>query len=136
MRIDSDCIRDILLSVEGQASYSTGMYFRIGYTQYPDLLQKYDSEKLMYHVRYLLLAEYLYHPDDPGASAEWMNFVDLTPRGHEFLNTIRSPAIWSKTKRILEKAGAFSLKIVEATAEGIATAIIKELTGSKTFLMP
>lgn len=136
MRIDNDCVRDILLAVEENTTYQTAMYFRLGFRTNVDRLKQYTSDKLMYHVRYLFLANYLYNPDNTGNSVERNCFVDLTPNGHEFLNTIRTPVVWLKTKSILEKAGAFSLRIVEATAEGVATAIIKEATSAQTPLPP
>lgn len=124
MRIDNDCVRDILLTVEEFTTYEKAMYIRLRPSNTPERLQKYDIDKSLYHIRNLILANYLYHPLNPSQTAEYEQFVDLTPSGHEFLNTIRSPKIWDETKKLSEKAGAFSLKIISAIAEGVARGAI------------
>lgn len=130
MRIDNDCIRDILLTIEENTTYEHAMYFRDSRNYYSDRLQKYETDKILYHVRNLLLAGYLFKPPEImkkyPESALW---VDLSPSGHEFLNTIREPKVWLKTKELIHSAGSFSLKIVSATAEGVAKAYISSTLG-------
>lgn len=120
MRIDNDCVRDILLAVEENTTYEKAMYCRFRPSNTPSQLQKYEIDKILYHIRNLILAKYLYHPQNPSEGAEYEKYVDLTPSGHEFLNTIRDPKVWSETKQFAEKAGSFSLRIISAIAEGIA----------------
>ena len=79
----------------------------------------------MYHIRNLILADYLYYPKESIKAPDYREYVDLTPSGHEFLNTIRDPKIWKETKNFAAKAGSFSLKIVSAIAEGIARGYIQ-----------
>ena len=49
MKLDPDCIRDILLTVEEYTGYNKEMRVSEDSIKY-ELLQKYESEKVMYHI--------------------------------------------------------------------------------------
>lgn len=123
MRIDNDCVRDILLIIEKNSTHEKPCSFHSANKNKPEL-EKYDIDKILYHLRYLQMANYIYVPDEYKKYYKNDYISDLTPTGHEFLNTIRSPKIWAETKKLSEKAGAFSLKIISAIAEGVARGAI------------
>lgn len=50
----------------------------------------------------------------------------MNPSGHDFLANVRTEENWSKTKAILSKLGDASLKVISATAEGVATAFMNK----------
>lgn len=126
MKLNIDCIRDILISVE---SLNYGETFGID-----DLMEKlpdYSEEELQYHCLQLLDAGFL--------NAKTIQFLrsplqihhisDLTYNGHQFLADIRSDTTWSKTKEIALKAGSVSLHALKDISAGVVTAAIQNALG-------
>lgn len=54
--------------------------------------------------------------------------IELTWEGHEFLDSIRDPEIWEKTKCEVTKIGSFSFDLVKNLAKGFIKKKIKDLT--------
>ena len=50
---------------------------------------------------------------------------DISYEGHEFIEKIREPKIWKKTKDISSKAGAFSIKLLGTIAEKVALSFLE-----------
>lgn len=118
MKIDNECVRDILFFIEKNSTYSSPAY--ISTSDLKDAkLSAYGYEKINYHIRYLYMKELIFHPF-PNA----VNLYDLTPEGHEFLSNIRDDNNWNKIKSVSASIGFASLKVVSAIAEGVATAAI------------
>lgn len=122
MILNPDCVRDVLLSVEGCA---------LGETLNLDTLREktpqYSDEDLWYTVIKLdeggyldVLSTRMLRQPLPGIKA----INSLTYNGHEFLNTIRSDGNWSKVKGTAKKAGVFSLSALSDIAKSVATAAI------------
>lgn len=124
MKIDNECVRDILFIIEEETDFDKGC-FMIGAANKYERLEKYKEQgKVLYHVRYLAMKGMIYLPDQ-----SIKNTNDLTPEGHEFLANIREDNNWKKIKNISSNIGFASLKIVSAIAEGVATAAIKQQLG-------
>ncbi|WP_125607953.1 DUF2513 domain-containing protein [Lapidilactobacillus bayanensis] len=127
MKLDPDCIRDVLLTVEKHATFSQ----EVKPQAFADdgLLEKYDMETLLYHIRETsnsgLISGLTFYMS--------RSFVikDLTPEGHEFLANIRSEENWKKTKSIAAKTGSFSLEVLKATASGVTIAFLNKLLGQQ-----
>lgn len=122
MRLNPDCIRDILLAVEENTSYSTAMEFST-YTQF-DELKQYSTEEILYHIKQCELSGLLTRVD-------WFMgggclIHDLSPKGHEFLANIRSDNVWNKTKETAKSIGSFSLTALTQIAVSVVSAMIKE----------
>lgn len=122
MRIDNECIRDILFAIEKESTTSSPCY--ISSKNNIERLKKYDEEKLSYHLRYLRMKQMIYNPDQMAPYG-----YDLMPSGHEFLSNIRDDSNWNKIKSVSSNIGFASLKIVSAIAEGVATAAINQQLG-------
>jgi hypothetical protein len=58
-----------------------------------------------------------------------IGFRCLTPAGHDFLDTVRNPAVWEKTTKVAEKAGAGTIELFWSIAKEIVKAEIKRHTG-------
>ncbi|MFT8610545.1 MAG: DUF2513 domain-containing protein [Liquorilactobacillus nagelii] len=123
MKLDPDCVRDILLSVEKHSTMTT----RTSTKDFDDdgLFGKYDSQKVDYHVRYA---------DEAGLlNVDWSfdgyDIRDLSPEGHDFLSNIRKDENWLKTKNIAEKAGSSSLNVLKNIASSVATAALNHYLG-------
>lgn len=119
MKLNPDCIRDILLTVEENTGYETNMRYP---EDYP-LLSSYSQEEIFYHIKQCELSDLL-------TKVHWFiggecMIIDLSPQGHKFLADIRSDSTWNKTKEISKKVGSSSLDTLKKIATSVVTEIIK-----------
>lgn len=56
----------------------------------------------------------------------WLSDLDLTWKGHEFLNTVRSPEVWRRTQTTAKKIGGASFEVLMKVATEIAIALAKQ----------
>lgn len=84
MKLNPDCIRDILLSVE-EICDMQNIYDSLN--DKPPLLDKYSENDIEYHARQCNLSGFLlgYREGSQGG----FSINDLTPKGHEFLANTR-----------------------------------------------
>ena len=125
MKLNPDCIRDILFVVENNATYSNDVSEE---TIFKELDSKYPREEILYHVRqcehsglFLQVVHYF-----GGFSIQ-----DLSPYGHQFINDIRQDNNWSKTKEIAKSVGSFSLDVLKDISSQVITNLISNQLGSK-----
>lgn len=130
MKMDIDCLRDILLQAEEgfillpapirdwetmelveSKSLPSGRY---------PYIEKYEVEKLIYHSE--LLAEINFIKLDIFNEAH--KITNLTAEGHFFLEDIRNNNIWNKTKEISTKIGVGSIKALKDIAVNVVTSAI------------
>lgn len=116
MKLNPDCIRDILLTVEDVTDfYTTFEYPNDNYEK----LKTYSVEEVLYHLRqcdnHKLISKYHFFMDG-GVSVE-----DLSPEGHNFLSTVRSDTAWSKIKKSFFESGKHTLNNLISTAIKIVT---------------
>lgn len=130
MKMDMDCLRNILLQAEEGFILLPGPtrdWETMGLVEakplpsgrYPHI-EKYKVEKLIYHSE--LLAEINFIKLDIFNEVYKIN--DLTAEGHFFLADIRNNNIWSKTKEISTKIGVGSIKALKDIAVNVATSAI------------
>lgn len=125
MELDMDCIRDILLEVEGKSTFAMGVRFPEGFSS--ELLRKYPERgKLQYHIRQCYLAGMLI----PASDGMWdvggkTTIKDLSPKGHTFLANIRKENTWARVKTIAKKVGSFSLDAFASIASGLVSDAIQ-----------
>lgn len=119
MKLNSTCVRDILLVLEDKP-------FGIRYSL-PALCEQlptYSEEELYYTCLKLSEGNYI-KISDAGFTKQNLIRIstidDLTFSGHQFLENIRDQSVWSKTLNIAKSVGSFSLK----TLYDIAAEIIK-----------
>lgn len=125
MRLNPDCIRDILIALESITTEINVTYTFHSWEEVPEQipsLQKYPVEMLSYHIHQLALNGMLYEADFP---RDGFSFKDLTPSAHEFLANIRQETNWKETKEIASKAGSFGLDVLKSIAANIASAYVK-----------
>lgn len=117
MKLNPDCIRDILFAVEENTGFQKVMSIdEEDYTQYQQL-KKYKYEEVAYHVVQCNLSGYFV--DFAARIDDSYMIVDLTPKGHEFLADIRSDTNWKKIKETALKVGSFSLGVLADIAKKI-----------------
>lgn len=122
MRLNPDCIRDILLAVEENTGFRTVMSVNEdNYTNYQQL-KKYKYEEAAYHIVQCNLSGYF--TDFAERIDDSYMIVDLTPKGHEFLADIRNDNNWKKIKDTAMKVGSFSLSVLADIAKKIISSQI------------
>lgn len=143
MKLNLDCVRQILLCVEANTGLRKYCFFidsdfekvstdigrePISAPAYQtDLLKHFDNDELIYHINYCVKANLLsvYKPPDPYQ----IIITDLTPYGHDFLENIRDNQIWSDVKEASKKVGSKSLDAITQIASNVITQIIKNQFG-------
>lgn len=123
MRIDNECVRNILFTIEENSSFGQPCCME-NFQEYPKL-GNYEKDKIAYHLRYLRMKGLIFD----FSSEKLTSHYDLMPEGHEFLANIRDENNWNKIKGISSSIGFASLKIISAIAEGVATAAINQRLG-------
>lgn len=137
MRLDLDCIRDVLLCIEENTGLrKTCFFIDDGLTdaaqfvgsiidtppyQKP-LLDKYGNDTLIYHVHYCLDSALAIR--GPEMNSYQIRVADLSPTGHEFLAKIRDPERWPRLKNGISAVRDYSLSAISAVAEGATSAAI------------
>ena len=123
MKLDFDCIRDILLTVEN--------------TEFAEMLTAqnlsdelgYPLEVIMYTAKMLEQGGYITGRIDDvlqyPPQANDCIIYSLTFTGHEYLNSIRDNSVWSKFKSIVGKAALpFTLEISQYTCSNLLADLI------------
>ena len=126
MKLNTDCIRDILIAVE---SIPYGSIWTMDNIE--EVLPDYTSEELEYHLIKLHEAGYLdiVTLQLLGSPLQVARIKDLTYEGHQFLADIRSDTTWNKTKEIAKSVGSTSLHSIKEIATGVITSLIQNQLG-------
>ncbi len=111
MELNHDLVRELLLYIERE--------FGVNELRLDSSIQisGYDQRAILYKTRRLLEAGYI-----KGKTYSYDNILDtlitaLIWNGHEYLDTIRSPEVWRKTKTIAGKMGSVSLTFMSQMAD-------------------
>lgn len=139
MRLNLDCVRQILLCIEDNTGLRKSCFFidsgmeksqtiignaLVPFPDYQKSLHKdFSNDELIYHINYYIEANLL-SVDSP-YNAYQIVIHDLTPKGHEFLENIRDNKIWSGVKDVSAKIGSKSLDTVSLIASNIITQLIR-----------
>ncbi|MEC1648200.1 DUF2513 domain-containing protein [Bacillus halotolerans] len=119
MKLDRDCLRDVLLTIEEEVGFLETSSIQV-LAECPRLT-KYNKSDVYYCIKKLTEADFITEISYLGGS----DVSELTFKGHEFLDTIRDGEVWDKTKAVATKVGGTSLAIM---AE-VATSFIKTKLG-------
>lgn len=116
MKLNPDCIRDILLTVEEKCDFSHFWYYTKGSSD-SIYLSSYSHEEIIYHISQCDKSELIdgVHYYDGGTS---VLVADISPNGHEFLANIRTETVWNKIKA----KGVASIPIIIQLAKDFALA--------------
>lgn len=148
IRLDYECIRDLLLAIEDAIDYRQGcdfvrcdqldvaaLYYR--FTDYSDpqktLLTKWNDHVLLYHLEQCIAAGLVSVEPEQNYTKHLIQIRDLTPLGHEYINNIRGETIWKKTKDFVANMGGISLNAAVQFAS--TTALQYAMSAAMTGLM-
>ena len=142
MKLDPDCVRDLMLFCEEHTyikTEETGRYTAARYhVLYVDSmrhippLNKYDTGALIYHIIQLsesgyLATDFRFDPVENFRHNALPAIYYVTPKGHEFIASIVGKAQWDKISKILRSLGSVSLTVIETVSKGIASAAIEQI---------
>src|SRR5215216_572246 len=100
-----DLIRELMLTLEA-IDTEPNRIVRLD----PSTVEGYEPKQVIYHYRLLCEAGYV----DVGTStlkADLPTFRRLTWAGHDFIDSVRDPEVWRKTKAGASKAGSWTIEI-------------------------
>lgn len=135
MKLDHNCVRDVLLYLESEPFVEINCngeveFTRIWLDEICDALSKYSKEQIYYTLFELDDGGYIdLSSQEADGTVTWCCVNYITYAGHEFLNTIKANQTWEKTLSIAGQVGNFSLRMLEKIAEGVATAFAKQQLG-------
>lgn len=121
MELNKDCVRDILLVIE---AHNDEPIFHENFLNIPEL-RKFSNEVVIYTAKKLHEAGYI----NGDFTIYYDNSIELTIdsiswNGHIYLDNIRDPDIWDRTKKATSKIAGVSLPLLGEIAKKI---IMKEL---------
>lgn len=127
MKLDINCVRDVLLEIEE---------FPLGYQpldSFKKSIQKHGELNVLYTLYKLHEAKYINAEIglDEGGFPHCMAVYNMTFQGHEFLNSVRSPGVWEQLSEAASEGGTACLKVVGDIAIDIAKEALKAKFGLK-----
>lgn len=120
MRLNHECVRDLLLYIEENLEYDNELEInRLN-------LKDYSLEELLYTSQKLAEAEYINCDDSIEIDDEYPIILvsSITYKGHQFLDTIRDNQVWKNTKKVLSFLKSVSIEITSETASKVINHMI------------
>ncbi len=118
MKRDMDLVRQLLLQIEQNGSPAL--------SNVPSM-EGFDNDDVVHHVTLLRQAGLVKAID--ASSFDGVDYlqIEMTWQGHEFLDDVRDPEIWKKTKEGAGKVGSLSLGVLADIAKAAVAAKMKDL---------
>lgn len=119
MKLDFDCIRDVLLTVEGKTEITERFtYSGIKLNNVISALPQYSPQDVFYTVLKLEEAKLITIYRESGMRRPPNDFAitDITYEGHQYLNSVRDNGVWDKVK---SSAKSLTIPVVVKLAEKV-----------------
>ena len=127
MKLNPDCIRDILFAIEDLSKPNSLLTSeQLSKTKF---LSNYSAEEILYHLQQLDWSGYIMTPSRHKTLDGIFIVNDLSPVGHEFISDIRKDTNWNKVKSISKEVGTETLTSIKSIAEGVIATAIKTSLG-------
>lgn len=128
MKLNIDCVRDVLLCLEEKITMdNNNRIIPVPFKTVKAILEnKYEENDIVYAISKLLDIRYIIgHIDKTSGRYKVTGSIsDITWEGHEFLNSIRPQTIWETTKENASKLGISSIRGMASLANNIINAIV------------
>ena len=121
MKFDKDVVREILLAIEASGQ-DPRAWIEI---QIPGKSQ----EEVSYHVQLLDEAGFIEAEELSDMGCYDWRAKRLTFQGHEFLDTVRDPEIWRRTKEGASKIGGASIELLFTLGRTYLKQLMQEKLG-------
>jgi hypothetical protein len=124
LRRDMNLIRELLLRIEeAPTKPSSGVFLvpndEVESTRILEHLKLVEEEGLIKGMPMDIQGIHLLHD------------IELTWRGHDFLDAVRDPQIWQETKTAAQEAGGWTVDLLKELANGFLKKQIEARTGVK-----
>jgi hypothetical protein len=125
LKLNYDCVRDAMLFLEAEPYIKVDKagnpcFDSVAFSAFVDALPQYRSEDIFYALFNLAQAGYIDVSEFDAEDVVYDFYVNyITHNGHEFLESIKPPTVWDKTKAITAKAGAISLGLIRDVAADV-----------------
>lgn len=128
MKRDMDLIRELLLKLEGLDNKPGSIYSLTAYEDLP--IEGRTPDQIDYHMGLLYEAGLLDSGDSINRmmSGGWL-FSRLSWSGHEFLDSIRDPEVWRRTKEGASKVGGWTVGLLKDISAAYLKYLAKEKLG-------
>lgn len=129
MKLNPDCIRDVLLYLESEleVDLTKHNFTKIDLKQLSQHFANFYTEEDIWYTVYNLKEIRFISGKINDAGSNKMMFCEIeniTWSGHQFLNTIRPKSIWEATKNWATKLGTLSVSALSMISSEITKAII------------
>lgn len=130
MKLNVECIRDVLIEIESQhrvESKADGLISiqRLDIESIYEQLPRYRREDVYYSVLMLKEAEYILIDETYVMGGVCScKILRMTYAGHEFLAKIRDDKQWGNVQKALGVVRNYSISAISAIAEGVTSAAI------------
>jgi Hypothetical protein (DUF2513) len=126
MKRDMDLVREILLRLEAIQFPAIGGV-AVTYNDEVFAVEGKSVDEVAYALKLIRDAGFLKAAHTQPANG--VALFGLSWSGHDFLDTVRDPEIWAKTKEGAAKAGGFTVDLLAELAKGLIRTQIKKYTG-------
>ena len=132
MKLNPECIRDILLYLEDNLKIEDNSFDSISLDTLQNNLTQYSKEDIFYSVYNLREIHYI---EGTFLGADnykmYVCLIDnITYAGHQFLDSVRPETVWNQTKSIIKRMGIHTLEFIESVAHDIAVESAKQMIKS------
>lgn len=127
MKRDMELVREVLMKLEALPMRPGSMVVISGYDE-EMAVDGHTPEEVEYHMTMLRDAGFL---NSPGAqpAGNGITFRSLTWEGHEFLDTVRDPEVWKRTKEGASKMGGWTFGLLKDLGTAYLKHVAKERLG-------
>lgn len=134
MKIDYDCIRDVLITLEERLTLEDDLSYNeiplINFIHFQELSQ-YEKKQIAYCVYKLAEAQYIEAGQlHLSSRRSYYSIKCITYKGHEFISNTANPSVWKKTTNIAKQIGVFSMPILSQIATNVISNIINSANTS------
>lgn len=128
MRRDMDQVRELMLKLEAMPK-KPGIVEELSAGEGEMAFEGFSPDEIDYHLNLIVEAGFLATHRLMTSGA--VLFDRLTWAGHDFVDSVRSPEVWAKTKKGAEAAGGFTVDLLKDLAKGFIKKQIEDYTGVK-----
>lgn len=130
MKLNTDSVRTLMLDLENRLPWDesvTNIWNKqtgfVTYASYKEL----GHDEFIYTLSKLIDGEYISGKLCPANNTIGDVYIySITWKGHEFLDNIRDPKVWAKTKSITNKFASVSVSFVSTVASQVITKLIED----------
>ena len=125
MKLDIECVRDVLLELEALPVDCHTV------NDFPDSIAKHGVDNVEYTLAKLKEADYI-NADIrlfPNGQYDFYGIYCMTFRGHEYLASVKQPDVWEKLKHATTTGGSAGIKLLGDIAVDLGKAMLSKKLG-------